>query len=357
MADNKVSAFTKVSADRQEQVQEKKYTSKDFSSDQDVRWCPGCGDYSILAQMQRVSPDLGIKRENMVWVSGIGCAARFPYYMHTYGIHGIHGRATAIATGVKVNRPDLSVWVATGDGDLLSIGGNHFIHTCRRNVDIKILLFNNRIYGLTKGQYSPTSEKGKKTKSTPFGSVDYPFNPITLAIGAGASFVARSLDRDAKHLQAMMKRAAEHKGTAFVEIFQNCNIFNDGAFELLTEKDTKPDHVLFLENGKPMVFGKNNDKGIRLDGLTPQVVDISDGHYSINDLWVHDEFDNNSFRAHILSKFNDMDGFPTPVGVFTQIQKPTYEEDFHEQINNVRKARGEGDLRKLLFSGNIWEVN
>ncbi|HSP89190.1 MAG TPA: 2-oxoacid:ferredoxin oxidoreductase subunit beta [Ignavibacteriaceae bacterium] len=334
-----------------------KYTSKDFTSDQDVRWCPGCGDYSILAQMQRVSPDLGIKRENMVWISGIGCAARFPYYMHTYGIHGIHGRATAIATGVKVNRPDLSVWVATGDGDLLSIGGNHFIHACRRNVDIKIMLFNNRIYGLTKGQYSPTSEKGKKTKSTPYGSVDYPFNPITLAIGAGASFVARSLDRDAKHLQSMMKRAAEHRGTAFVEVFQNCNIFNDGAFEILTEKETKPDNVLVLEQGKPMVFGKNNDKGIKLDGLNPQVVDISNGPYSINDLWVHDELDNNSFRAHILSKFNDMEGFPTPIGVFTQIKKSTYEEDFHSQINNVKQSKGEGDLRKLLFSGNIWEVN
>jgi 2-oxoglutarate ferredoxin oxidoreductase subunit beta len=334
-----------------------KYTSKDFTSDQDVRWCPGCGDYSILAQMQRVSPDLGIKRENMVWISGIGCAARFPYYMHTYGIHGIHGRATAIATGVKVNRPDLSVWVATGDGDLLSIGGNHFIHACRRNVDIKIMLFNNRIYGLTKGQYSPTSEKGKKTKSTPFGSVDYPFNPITLAIGAGASFVARSLDRDAKHLQAMMKRAAEHRGTAFVEVFQNCNIFNDGAFEILTEKETKPDNVLVLEQGKPMVFGKNNDKGIKLDGLNPQVVDISSGQYSIDDLWVHDELDSNSFRAHILSKFNDMEGFPTPIGVFTQIKKSTYEEDFHSQINNVKQSKGEGDLRKLLFSGNIWEVN
>ncbi len=349
MADNK----------EQGQVQEQtiKYTSKDFASDQDVRWCPGCGDYSILAQMQRVSPDLGIKRENMVWVSGIGCAARFPYYMDTYGIHGIHGRAAAIASGIKVNRPDLSVWVASGDGDLLSIGGNHFIHACRRNIGIKIILFNNRIYGLTKGQYSPTSEKGKKTKSTPYGSVDYPFNPLSLAIGSGATFVARSLDRDAKHLQAMMKRAAEHKGIAFIEVFQNCNIFNDGAFELLTEKDTKPDYVLYIEHNKPMVFGKNNDKGIRLDGLTPQVVDISNGHYSINDLWVHDEFDKNSFRAHILSKFDEIDGFPTPIGIFNQNFKTTYEEDFHAQINNVTKTKGEGDLKKLLFSGNIWEVN
>ena len=353
MAENKESDFTKVSADKQDQV---KYTAKDFASSQDVRWCPGCGDYSILAQMQRVSPDLGIKKENMVWISGIGCAARFPYYMSTYGVHGIHGRAASIATGVKINRPDLSVWVASGDGDLLSIGGNHFIHACRRNIDIKILLFNNRIYGLTKGQYSPTSEKGKKTKSTPYGSVDFPFNPISLAIGSGATFVARSLDRDAKHLQAMMKRAADHKGTAFIEIFQNCNIFNDGAFELLTDKDTKPDHVLVLEHGKPMVFGKNNDKGIRLDGLTPQVVDISNGQYSINDLWVHDELDKNSFRAHMLSRFDEMEGLPTPVGVYTQIQKTTYDEDFHEQIEAIKKQKGNGDLKKLLYSMNTWEV-
>jgi len=335
---------------------EVKYTAKDFSSGQDVRWCPGCGDYSILAQMQRSSPDLGIKKENMVWISGIGCAARFPYYMNTYGMHGIHGRATAIATGVKVNRPDLSVWVATGDGDLLSIGGNHFIHACRRNVDIKIILFNNRIYGLTKGQYSPTSEKGKKTKSTPYGSVDFPFNPISLAIGSGATFVARALDRDAKHLQAMMKRAAHHKGTSFIEVFQNCNIFNDGAFELLTDKETKQDHVLVLEHEEPMVFGKNNDKGIRLDGLTPQVVDISNGHYSINDLWVHDELDKNSFRAHILSQFDEMEGFPTPVGVYTEIHKTTYEEDFHEQIEAIKKQKGNGDLKKLLYSMNTWEI-
>jgi 2-oxoglutarate ferredoxin oxidoreductase subunit beta len=338
-------------------IENKKLTAKDFSSSQDVRWCPGCGDYSILAQMQRISPDLGIKLENFVWVSGIGCASRFPYYMNTYGFHGIHGRAAAIASGIKINRPDLSVWVATGDGDLLSIGGNHFIHACRRNIDIKILLFNNRIYGLTKGQYSPTSEKGKKTKSTPFGSIDFPFNPITLAIGSNATLVARSLDRDAKHLQAMMKRAAEHKGTAFIEVYQNCNIFNDGAFELLTEKDTKPDNVLFLEHGKPMIFGKNSDKGIKLNGLTPEVIDISNGKFSVNDVWVHDEFDKNSFRAYILSHFTEMEGFPTPVGIFRQEHKSTYEEDFHEQINNIKKTKGEGNLRKLLFSGNMWEVS
>ena len=333
-----------------------KYTSKDFSSSQDVRWCPGCGDYSILAQMQRVSPDLNIKLENFVWISGIGCAARFPYYMNTYGMHGIHGRAPAIATGIKVNNPQLSVWVATGDGDLLSIGGNHFIHACRRNIDIKIILFNNRIYGLTKGQYSPTSEKGKKTKSTPFGSIDYPFNPLSLAVGSGATFVARSLDRDPKHLKEMMKRAGEHKGTAFIEVYQNCNIFNDGAFEILTNKETKADNVLFLEHNKPMVFGKNNDKGIRLNGLTPEVVDISNGKYSISDLWVHNEFEKTNAAANILSHLTEMEGFPTPVGVLRQENKSTYNEDFHEQIDNIRKIKGEGDLRKLLFSGNMWEV-
>jgi 2-oxoglutarate ferredoxin oxidoreductase subunit beta len=334
-----------------------KYTAKDFASSQDVRWCPGCGDYSILAQMQRVSPDLGIKIQDFVWVSGIGCASRFPYYMNTYGFHGIHGRAPAIASGVKITKPNLSVWVASGDGDLLSIGGNHFIHACRRNIDLKILLFNNRIYGLTKGQYSPTSEKGKRTKSTPFGSVDYPFNPLSLAVGSGATFIARSLDRDAKHLKEMMTRAGKHKGTAFIEVYQNCNIFNDGAFELLTEKETKSDNVLVLEHGKPMIFGKNNDKGIKLDGLTPTIVNLSDDGYSVNDLWVHDEFDKDTFRAHIISKFTELEGFPTPIGVLRQELKSTYEEDLHQQIKQIKELKGEGDLRKLLFSGSIWEVN
>jgi 2-oxoglutarate/2-oxoacid ferredoxin oxidoreductase subunit beta len=336
---------------------ELKYTAKDFASSQDVRWCPGCGDYSILAQTQRISPDLDIKLENYVWISGIGCAARFPYYMNTYGLHGIHGRAPAIASGVKINNPELSVWVASGDGDLLSIGGNHFIHACRRNIDLKILLFNNRIYGLTKGQYSPTSEKGKKTKSTPFGSVDYPFNPLSLAIGSGATFVARALDRDPKLLQAMLKRAGEHKGTAFLEVYQNCNIFNDGAFELLTDKSTKDDNVILLEHNKPMVFGKEKNKGIKLDGLNPIVVDIGEGNLSVNDLWVHDEFDKNSFRAHIISQFTELKGFPTPVGVLQQVTKPTYEEDLHKQLVDAKKSKGEGDLRKLLFSGNMWDVN
>jgi 2-oxoglutarate ferredoxin oxidoreductase subunit beta len=276
--------------------------------------------------------------------------------MNTYGFHSIHGRATAIATGVKVNRPDLSVWVASGDGDLLSIGGNHFIHLCRRNVDIKILLFNNRIYGLTKGQYSPTSEKGKKTKSSPFGSIDFPFNPLSLAVGSGATFVARTFDRDPKHLQEMIKRAANHKGTAFIEIYQNCNIFNDGAFEILTDKGTKADNVIVLEHGKPLVFGKNNDKGIRLNGFTPEVVSLTEGTYSVNDLWVHDEFDPDTTRAFIISRFVEKEGLPTPIGVLKQETKSTYDHDLHEQINNIKKTKGEGKLRDVLFSGNLWKV-
>jgi len=334
-----------------------KLTSKDFASDQDVRWCPGCGDYSILAQTQRVFPDLGIPKEKIVWISGIGCSSRFPYYMSTYGFHSIHGRAAAIASGVKIANPELSVWVATGDGDMLSIGGNHFIHTCRKNIDLKILLFNNRIYGLTKGQYSPTSEKGKVTKSTPFGSIDYPFNPVTLALGAECSFVARSLDRDPKHLQSMIKRAAEHKGTAFIEIYQNCNIFNDGAFELLTEKDTKDDHVLVLEHGKPMVFGKAKDKGIIIDGTTPKVVSITEGKYSVNDLLVHNEFDESVVLAYLLGQMSNDPKYPTPIGVFRQIQKPTYDAEVNKQIDMIKQKKGEGDLQKLLFSGNTWGVS
>lgn len=336
---------------------EKKLTAKDFATDQDVRWCPGCGDYSILAQTQRVLPDLNIPKEKIVWISGIGCSSRFPYYMNTYGFHSIHGRATIIATGVKLARPDLSVWVATGDGDLLSIGGNHFIHTCRKNIDVKILLFNNRIYGLTKGQYSPTSEKGKVTKSSPYGSVDFPFNPVTLALGAESSFVARSLDRDPKHLQQVIKRASEHKGTAFVEIYQNCNIFNDGAFEILTDKETKDENVLVLEHGKPMVFGKNKDKGIIVDGTTPRVVSLSEGTYSINDLLVHNEFDQSVVLAYLLGQMSNNPEFPTPIGVFRQINKPTYSEEMKKQIETIQAKKGVGKLEDLLFSGNTWEVN
>ncbi|MFZ1289015.1 MAG: 2-oxoacid:ferredoxin oxidoreductase subunit beta [Melioribacteraceae bacterium] len=340
------------------EIKTEKYTSKDFSSGQDVRWCPGCGDYSILAQVQRTLPNIeNIEKEKVVWVSGIGCSSRFPYYMGTYGFHGIHGRAPAIATGLKIARPDLTVWVATGDGDLLSIGGNHFIHACRKNIDLKMILFNNRIYGLTKGQYSPTSEKGKVTKTSPYGSVDYPFNALSLALGSNATFVARSIDREPKHLAEMIDRAAAHKGLAFVEVYQNCNIFNDGAFSLLTEKETKDDNVLILEHGKPMLFGKNKDKGIKLDGFTPVIVDLNDGKHTINDVIVHDEKDHGMVRAFILSHLTDEPNLPTPIGVFRQVFKPTYDEAMVEQIEQVKKKKGKGDLEKLLFATNTWEVS
>jgi len=337
-------------------VKEIKLTPKDFQSDQDVRWCPGCGDYSILAQLQRVLPTLGIPKENFVMVAGIGCSSRFPYYMDTYGIHGIHGRAPAIATGVKVANPELSVWVAAGDGDLMSIGGNHFIHACRKNIDLKIILFNNRIYGLTKGQYSPTSEQGKITKSSPYGSVDYPFTPTTLALGSEATFVARSLDRDPKHLYAMIKRVAEHKGTAFLEVYQNCVIFNDGAYSKLTDKETKAEHIVMLEHGEPLIFGKNLDKGIKLEGFNPVVVDLNDGRHTVEDLLVHDENDESPVRAFIYSHMTDHPDLPTPIGVFRQVFKKTYDELVEEQIETVTAKKGEGDLEALLFSGNTWEV-
>ncbi|MFA6541142.1 MAG: 2-oxoacid:ferredoxin oxidoreductase subunit beta [Bacteroidota bacterium] len=336
------------------QVSTIKYTSKDFSSDQDVRWCPGCGDYSVLAQVQRVMPDLNIPKENFAFISGIGCSSRFPYYMNTYGFHSIHGRATAIATGLKIARPELSVWVATGDGDGLSIGGNHMIHVLRRNVDINILLFNNQIYGLTKGQYSPTSEMGKITKSTPFGSVDMPFNPASLALGAGGTFVARSLDRDPKQMQTIIKRAAEHKGTSFVEVYQNCNVFNDGAFFQFTEKETKSDSVVFLEHGKPLVFGKDNDKGIKLDGFSPVVVSLKDGSHSTNDLLVHNEKD--STLAFILANMTYHPELPRPVGIFLAIDRPRYEDEIEKQIDSAISKRGRGQLEKLLNSGDTWVI-
>jgi len=335
-----------------------KLTAKDFATDQDVRWCPGCGDYSILAQVQRSFPDLvNVKKENIVWVSGIGCSSRFPYYMDTYGFHGIHGRAPAIATGVKIANPELSVWVATGDGDLLSIGGNHFIHACRKNVDLKVLLFNNKIYGLTKGQYSPTSEKGKKTKTSPFGSVDFPFNPVSLALGAEATFVAKTTDRDSKHMQLMIKRAAEHKGMAFIEILQNCVIFNDGAFDALTDKAVKDDMLLYMEQGKPLLFGKNKEKGIKIDGAVPMVININENSNSVNDVLVHDEFDLSPVRSTILAHLTDSPDFPTPLVVFRQIFRPTVDGEIHRQVKEVKAMKGEGDLEKMLFSGNTWEVN
>lgn len=335
--------------------EEKKYSAKDFQSDQDVRWCPGCGDYSILAQTQRVMPDLGIPRHKTVFISGIGCSSRFPYYMETYGFHSIHGRATAIASGLKMARPDLSVWVVTGDGDGMSIGGNHFIHLLRRNLDIKVLLFNNQIYGLTKGQYSPTSEKGKVTKSTPVGSLDFPFNPASLALGSSASFVARTLDRDPKHMQSVLKRAAAHRGTSFVEIYQNCNVFNDGAFFLFTEKDSKDEHTVALEHGKPLVFGKERDKGIRLDGFKPEVVSLKDGKYSVNDLLVHNETD--TTLSFILADMTYNPNLPRPVGIFLSVDRACYDEEMERQITVAVEKRGAGDMKKLLNSGETWVIH
>jgi len=327
-----------------------KLTRKDFISDQDVRWCPGCGDYSILAQVQRVMPELGLPRERFVFVSGIGCSSRFPYYMNTYGFHSIHGRAPAIASGLKIARPDLSVWVVTGDGDGLSIGGNHLIHALRRNVGLKILLFNNRIYGLTKGQYSPTSEIGKVTTSTPFGSVDYPFNPIAVAMGVDASFVARTIDVEAKSLQDILRRAYEHPGGAFIEILQNCNIFNDGAWERLTDKATKADTVLLLEHGKPLIFGKNRDKGLRLGaGGSLDVVTLGNG-ISESDLLVHDE--RNRPLAYMLAHLEN----PTPIGVFHAMARPAYEDAMARQVDAARQKQGDGDINALFKRGETWVV-
>jgi 2-oxoglutarate ferredoxin oxidoreductase subunit beta len=330
-----------------------KYTKKDFQSDQEIRWCPGCGDYAILNAVQQVMPTLGIDREKFVFVSGIGCSSRFPYYMNTYGFHTIHGRAPAVATGVKLANPGLEVWVVTGDGDGLSIGGNHLIHALRRNVDLKILLFNNRIYGLTKGQYSPTSELGKLNKSAPFGTVDQPINPISLALASEATFIARSVDIYPKHLMEIVRRAAAHKGSAFIEIFQNCNVFNDKAFAQVTDKEFRDDQNVALEHGKPLVFGKNREKGIRLVGLRPQVVKLGEDGVSEKDLIVHDE--KNSSLAYLLSRIAYPD-FPTPLGVFRAETLPTLEQRTRDQIAAARAKMGEGDLDKLLHAGDTWEV-
>ena len=327
-------------------------TRKDFVSDQEVRWCPGCGDYAILAQVQKVMPELGVARENVVFISGIGCSSRFPYYMNTYGFHTIHGRAAAVATGLKLARPELDVWVVTGDGDGLSIGGNHMIHTLRRNVDLNILLFNNRIYGLTKGQYSPTSEYGKVTKSTPFGSVDYPFNPITVALGTHATFVCRTVDVEQKHLQEMLKRGHDHRGSSFIEILQNCNIFNDGAFNSVSDKAIKADHQLVLEHGKPLIFGKNRDCGVRMNGARPEVVKLGDG-ITEKDLIVHDE--HNLALAFMLGNFEPP--MPTPIGVFYDESRPTYDGAVNQQLTDAVAKLGAGDLKKLLERGDTWTVN
>jgi 2-oxoglutarate/2-oxoacid ferredoxin oxidoreductase subunit beta len=332
------------------------YTKKDFQTDQDVRWCPGCGDYAILSAVQSVFADLGTPRENFVVISGIGCSSRFPYYMNTFGFHTIHGRAPAIATGVKIVRPDLDVWVVTGDGDSLSIGGNHTIHMLRRNVGLKVLLFNNRIYGLTKGQFSPTSEIAKKTKSTPYGSTDRPFNPIALAIGAEATFVARAIAVFQQDLKDTLRRAAAHKGSAYIEILQNCNIFNDGAWDSLTEKDSRGDHVVQLEHGKPLIFGRNRDKGIRLNGLDPEVVQLGNG-ISEKDLLVHDEADPRPAYAFLLAHMEQRSDFPTPIGVLRAWENvPTYEDRIARQIQDVQAKHGKGDLAKLLRAGDTWEI-
>ena len=331
----------------------KTYTKQDFTSDQAVRWCPGCGDYAILAQTQKVFPDLGVDKENLVFISGIGCSSRFPYYMDTYGFHTIHGRAPAIASGVKLANPDLSVWVVTGDGDGLSIGGNHTIHLLRRNLDINVMLFNNRIYGLTKGQYSPTSEVGKVTKSTPMGSLDRPFNPLTLALGAGATFVSRTIDKETKHLQEMIKKSHVHKGTSFMEIYQNCNIFNDGAFSSLTDKETKSDTVLWLENNSPMVFGAEKNKGIRLDGNVPKVVKIGD-KWSIDDILVHDESD--YVIASLLSNMTYNEDFPDPIGVLYAIEDNTYEDMRVNQIKEATKKKAKSTIQDIINAGDTWVV-
>ena len=332
-------------------------TAKDFETDQEVRWCPGCGDYSILAQVQKIMPTLGIPKENIVIVSGIGCSSRFPYYMNTYGMHSIHGRATAVASGLKAARPDLSVWIVTGDGDSLSIGGNHTIHLLRRNFDVNVLLFNNQIYGLTKGQYSPTSEEHKVTKSTPFGSIDHPFNPLALAMGADATFIARSMDRDPKHLQEALLRSQKHKGASFLEIYQNCNIFNDGAFEIFTEKGSKPEETLFLVQGEPLVFGAAKNKGIKLDGFKPVVVNLEEGH-SKDDLWIHDDHD--FYKAQILVRMfddprKDMH-LPRPFGVFYETERACYEDAMKLQIDEVIATKGKGNLYKLLKGNEVWEI-
>ena len=329
-------------------------TRKDFVSDQTVRWCPGCGDYAILAQMQKILPDIGVPKENIVFISGIGCSSRFPYYMNTYGIHSIHGRAPTLATGLKIANPELSVWVITGDGDGLSIGGNHLLHALRRNVDINIILFNNRIYGLTKGQYSPTSLPGAVTKSSPMGSLEQSFNPLSVALGAEATFVARTIDANVKHLAETLTQAAEHKGTSFVEIYQNCVIFNDGAWDYVTDRSIKDDNILALEHGQPMIFGKNQDRGIVLDGLDPKVVTLGDG-YSEGDLLVHDAHRDSASLAHMLARMEYPD-FPSPIGILRDVDKQAYEVGIIGQVEVAREKRGVGDLKTLYHATDTWEV-
>ncbi len=338
------------------EVKTKKISAKDYASDQDVKWCPGCGDYSILKQVQGVCAELELNKDKTVFISGIGCSSRFPYYMDTYGMHSIHGRGPAFVSGLKAARPDLNVWMVTGDGDALSIGGNHFIHLLRRNVDVNVLLFNNQIYGLTKGQYSPTSEKGKITKSTPFGSIDHPFNPASLALGADGTFVARTMDRDPKSMRVILNEAQKHKGTALVEIYQNCNIFNDGAFLPLTERTTKPDNTIFVEHNEPLLFGVNKEKAIVLDGFTPKIVNVNEVDDS--EIWIHDKRDR--IKASILTRFFDdprkEGALPRPFGIFYQEDRHVYENGVQLQIDRHIDAKGSPDLDVLLQGPNTWSI-
>ena len=327
---------------------------KDFVSGQDVKWCPGCGDYAILAQVQKVFPSLGIKKEDFLVVSGIGCSSRFPYYMNTFGFHTIHGRAPAVASGAKLANPNLSVWMITGDGDAMSIGGNHFIHILRRNLNIKILMFNNKIYGLTKGQYSPTSELGKVTKSTPMGSLDFPFNPSSLAIGAGATFVGRSLDRETKHLAEMVGLANSHKGASFVDIYQNCNIFNDGAHSAYTDRETKNDTLIKLSHDEPMVFGESGSKILKLEGSKFKVLKLDDG-FSVDDATVHNYNDKN--LAFLLSEMTDDKSLPTPIGILYKEEKPTYEDMMLDQIDLAKSKNSDINIQDIITGNNTWQVS
>jgi 2-oxoglutarate/2-oxoacid ferredoxin oxidoreductase subunit beta len=325
-------------------------TAKDFKSDQMVRWCPGCGDFAILSAVQKVMPTVGVPKEKIVFVSGIGCSSRFPYYMNTYGFHSIHGRAPTVATGIKCSNPELQVWVVTGDGDGLSIGGNHLIHALRRNVDLKILLFNNRIYGLTKGQYSPTSEIGKKTKSSPYGTIDAPLNPISVALASEASFVARAVDTDLPFLGEVLTRAAKHKGSVFIEIFQNCIVFNDGAFEGVAAKDVRDEKMMKLVHGKPMIFGAKKDKGVRLNGLEPEVVTFDPANPP-KDLLVHDEKAKSATLANLLAHLE----LPVPQGVFRAVERPALHELMDAQVNEAKAAKP-ADLQRLLTGPETWTV-
>ncbi len=334
-------------------TEELEYTKRDFMSSQEVRWCPGCGDYSILSSIQMAMAEIGKKREDVVFVSGIGCSSRFPYYMNTYGMHTIHGRAPAIASGLKVHNPDLSIWVATGDGDALAIGGNHIIHTLRRNIDMNIIMFNNEIYGLTKGQYSPTTKKGVVTKSTPYGTVDRPFTPAALALGAGATFYARAIDTDPIHLKKILIEAAKHKGSAFIEVYQNCVIFTDKLHDAYTNRKTRDDNTVKLVHGRPMIFGRDKNKGLRLNGFTPEVVTIGENGVTEADLIVHDETDKN--EAFMLSNMRFPE-LPVPLGIFRKVNSPVYDEDCKSQMQEITDQKGAGSMKSLLYGGDVWEV-